>query len=90
MEAESDATNWAQIFDKCDPEKQKYGQEITPKAEYQQCRVFVRNDLVERKIKSYRKSSKRFLEFKTKLRLDPDVVACDEKDTMRALQVAFE
>ena len=90
LEVESDVANWAQIFDKCDPEKQKYRQELTPNAEYQRCRVFVRNDLVERKIKSCRKSSKRFLEFKKKLRLDPDVVACDEKDIMRALQVAFE
>ena len=69
MEAESDATNWTQIFDKCDPEKQRYGQKITPKAEYQQCRVFVRNDLVERKIKSCRKSSKRFLQFKKRVRI---------------------
>ena len=50
LEIESDVTNWAQIFDKCDPEKQKYRQELTPNAEYQQCRVFVRNDLVKRKI----------------------------------------
>ena len=64
LEVESDVANWAQIFDKCDPEKQKYRQELTPNAEYQQCRVFVRNDLVLRKIKSFRKSSKRFLEFK--------------------------
>ena len=59
LEVESDVTNWAQIFDKCDPEKQKYRQELTPNAEYQQCRVFVRNDLVERKIKSCGKSSKK-------------------------------
>ena len=64
LEVESDVANWAQIFDKCDPEKQKYRQELTPNAEYQRCRVFVRNDLVERKIRSCRKSSKRFLEFK--------------------------
>ena len=64
LEVESDVANWAQIFDKCDSEKQKYRQELTPNAEYQQCRVFVRNDLVLRKIKSFRKSSKRFLEFK--------------------------
>ena len=64
LEVESDVTNWEQIFDKCDPEKQKYRQELTPNAEYQQCRVLVRNNLVERKIKSCRKSSKRFLEFK--------------------------
>ena len=71
MEVESDVANWAQIFDKCDPEKQKYRQELTPNAEYQRCRVFVRNDLVERKIKSCRKSSKRFLEFKKKVRIRP-------------------
>ena len=64
LEVESDVANWVQIFDKCDSEKQKYRQELTPNAEYQRCRVFVRNDLVERKIKSCRKSSKRFLEFK--------------------------
>ena len=64
LELESDVANWAQIFDKCNPEKQKYRQELTPNEQYQRCRVFVRNDLVERKIKSCRKSSKRFLEFK--------------------------
>ena len=90
MEVESDVANWAQIFDKCDPEKQKYRQELTPNAEYQQCRVFVRNDLVERKIKSCRKSSKRFLELKKRLGLEPDVVTCDEQDIISALQVAFE
>ena len=62
--------NWAQFFDKCDPEKQKHRQGLTPNTEYQRCRVFVQNDLVERKIKSCRKSSKRFLEFKKKLGLD--------------------
>ena len=70
LEVESDVANWAQIFDKCDPEKQKYRQELTPNAEYQPCRVFVRNDLVERNIKSCRKSSKRSLEFK-KVRIRP-------------------
>ena len=90
LEVESDVANWAQIFDKCDPEKQKYRQELTPNAEYQRCRVFVRNDLVKRRIKSCRKSSKRFLEFKKKLGLDPDVITCDKQDIISALQVAFE
>ena len=90
LEVESDVTNLAQIFDKCYPEKQKCRWELTPNVEYQWCRVFVQNDLVERKIKSCRKSSKRFLEFKKKLRLDPDVVTCDEQDIISALQVAFE
>ena len=37
-------------------------------------RRFVRNDLVKRIIKSCRKSSKKCLEFKKKLGLDPDVL----------------
>ena len=52
--------------------------------------MFVQNDLVERKIKSCRKSSKKFLEFKNKLGLKSDVVTCDEQDIISALQVAFE
>ena len=69
----------AQIFDKCDLEKQKYRQGLAPNAEYRRCRVFARNHLVERKIKSCRKSLKKFLEFKRKLGLDPDVVPSDEQ-----------
>ena len=71
LEVESAVANLAQIFDICDPEKQKYRQALTPNTEYQRCRVFVRNDLVERKIKSCRKSSKRFLEFLKKVRIRP-------------------
>ena len=41
-----------QIFDKCDPEKQKYRQELIHNSKFQPYRVFARNDLVERKIKS--------------------------------------
>ena len=52
--------------------------------------MFEQNDLVEQKNKSCRKSSKKFLEFKKKLGLDPDVVTCDEQDMLSALQVAFE
>ena len=90
LEVESDVANWAQIFDKYNLKKQKYREELTPNAEYQRCRVFVRNDLFKRKIKSCRKSSKKFLEFKKKLGLDPNVVTCDEQDIISALQVAFE
>ena len=75
---------------KCDPEKQNYRQEIMPNTEFQPCRRFVRNDLVERKIKSCRKSSKKFLEIKKRLGLDPEVVTCDEQDIISVLQVTFE
>ena len=60
LEVESDIAIWEEIFDKCDPKKQKYRQELTHNAIYQRYRVFLRNDLVERKIKSCRKPSKRF------------------------------
>ena len=90
LKMESDVTNWAQIFDKCDPEKQKYRHELMPNTEFQPCRRFVRNDLVERKIKSCKKSPKKCLEFKKMLGLDPDVVTCDKQDIISALQVAFE
>ena len=49
LEVELDVANWAQICHKCYSEKQKYRQELTPNAEYKRCRVFVRNDLVEKK-----------------------------------------
>ena len=60
LEVESDVANWAQIFDKCDPEKQKYRQELTHNAEYQQCRVFVRIDLVKKKLKALENHQKDF------------------------------
>ena len=86
LEVESDVADWAQIFDKCDPKKQKCRNELMPNTKFQQCRVFVRNDLVEKKkIKSCRKSSKRFLEFKKMLGLDHDVVTCGEQDIIKIL-----
>ena len=52
--------------------------------------MFVRNDLVERNIKSCRKASEKFLKFKVKLVLDPCKVNCDGQDIISALQLAFE
>ena len=90
LEAESDVTNWAQIFDKFNPEKQKHRHELMPNTIFQSSRRFVQNDLVERKIKSCRKTSEKFLKFKEKLGLDPYAVTCDEQDIISALQIAFE
>ena len=63
LELVSDVANWAQIFDKCDPKKQNYRHTLIPNTKFQQYRVFVQNDLVEKKIKSCKKSSKRCLWF---------------------------
>ena len=71
LQVESDVANWAQIFDKCDPQKQKCRHELMPNTKFQQYRVFLQNDLVEKNIKSCRKSSKRFLEFKKKVGIRP-------------------
>ena len=35
LEVESDVDSWAQIFYKCDSEKQTYRQELKPNAKYQ-------------------------------------------------------
>ena len=72
LEIESGYKNWAVIFDKWDPEKQKYRQELIPNAKLQRCRVFMQNNLVEGKIWSRRLVSKQLLEFKEKLGLDPN------------------
>ena len=34
LEAESDVTNWAQSFDKCDPKEQKHRQKLMPNTEF--------------------------------------------------------
>ena len=87
LEIESDHKNQAA---KCDPEKQKYRQELIPNTQFQPCRVFVRNDLVQRKIKSHSVSSKKKLKFNEKLGLDPNKYNFDEQDIISALQVLFE
>ena len=67
---ESGVANWAPIFDKCDLEKQKYRQELTPNVKYQPCRVFVRNDLVEKKLKAVEIHQKEF-RIQKKVRIRP-------------------
>ena len=84
-EIESGYKNWAQNFDKCDPKKRKYRQELIPNTKFQPCRVFVCNDLIERKIKSHTVSSKKFLEFKEKLGLDPNKYSFDKQDIISPL-----
>ena len=61
-----------------------------PNTKFQPCRRFVRNDLIERKVKSCRKASEKFFKFKEKLGLDLYEITWDKQDIISALQVAFE
>ena len=61
-----------------------------PSTQFRPCERFVRNYLVERKIRSRRLASEQFLEFKEKLGLDPNKYSFDEQSIISALQGAFE
>ena len=80
LRIESSYKNWAVIFDKCDPKRQKDRCELMPDTKFQPCRRLVRNYLAERKIRSCRLASEQFLELKEKLGLDPNVYSFDEQD----------
>ena len=63
--------NWINIFN-------KYGKELTPNIQFQRDKIFVRNDLFEKIIKSCRATNVGFLMFKEKLGLCPYEVICDK------------
>ena len=90
LQIQSGYSNWAAIFDKCDPIKQKCRYELMPSIKFGPFERFVRNDLAERKIRSRRLTSEQFLEFKEKLGLDPNEYSFDEQDIISGLKRAFE
>ena len=60
--------NWQAIFDKCkDSLRQKYRKELTPNITFQPNKIFVRNDLFERIIKSCKTTDLEFLKLNEKL-----------------------
>ena len=62
--------NWQIIFDKCkDSSRQKYRKELTPNITFQPNKIFVRNDLFEKIIKSCKATNLEFLKLKEKLGL---------------------
>ena len=60
LEAKWDVANWAQMFDKCDPKKQKYRHKLMPNTKFQQYSVLIRNDLVEKTLKAVENHQKDF------------------------------
>ena len=60
--------NWQVIFDKCkDSSRQKCRKELTPNITFQPNKIFVRNDLFEKIIKSCKATNLEFLKLKEKL-----------------------
>ena len=60
LEVESDVVNWAPIFDKCDPEKQKYRQELTPNVNISQVE-YLRNMIwLKKKLKAVENHQREF------------------------------
>ena len=62
--------NWQAIFDKRkDTSRQKYSKELAPNITFQPNKIFVRNDLFEKIIKSCKITNLEFLKLKEKLGL---------------------
>ena len=73
--------NWRNVFNKHgNSSTLKYRKELTPDIQFQPDRIFTRNDLFERIIKSCKATNVEFLMLKEKLGLCPYEVICNEED----------
>ena len=73
--------NWQISFDKYkDLSAQKYRKELTPNVTFQPNKIFVRNDLFEKIIKSFKATNLEFLKLKEKLGLCLYEDICDKKE----------
>ena len=73
--------NWQVIFDKYkDLSTQKYRKELTPNITFQPNKIFVRNDLFEKTIKSCKATNLEFLKLKEKPGLCPYEDICNKQE----------
>ena len=80
FEAETER-NWQNIFNKYgNSSTLKYRKELTPNIQFQPDRIFTRNDLFERIIKSCKATNVEFLTIKEKLGLCLYEIICDEQE----------
>ena len=80
FEAETER-NWQNIFNKYgNSSTLKYRKELTPNIQFQPDRIFTRNDLFEKIIKSCKATNVEFLMLKEKLGLCPYGVVCDKQE----------
>ena len=83
--------NWQAIFDKCkDSSTQKYRKELTPNITFQPNKIFVRNDLFEKIIKSCKATNLEFLKLKEKLGLCRYEDICDEQELISMSEEIFK
>ena len=83
--------NWQAIFDKCkDSSTQKYRKELTPNITFQPNKIFVRNDLFEKIIKSCKATNLEFLKLKEKLGLCLYEDICDEQELISMSEEFFK
>ena len=74
--------NWEAIFDKCkDSTTQKYRKELTPNITFQPYKMFVKNYLFDKIIKSCKATNFELLKLKEKLGLCLYEDICDEQRT---------
>ena len=79
------------MFDKCeDSLRQIYRKELTPNATFQPNKIFVRNDLFQKIIKSCKTTNLEFLKFKEKLGLCLYEVICDEQEFISTSEEIFK
>ena len=79
--------NWQVIFDKYkDLLTQKYRKELTPNITFQPNKIFVRNDLFEKIIKSCKTTNLEYLKLKEKLGL----CFCDEQELILTPEEFFK
>ena len=83
--------NWQAIFDKCkDSSTQKYKNKLTPNITFERNKIFVRNDLFEKIIKSCKATNLEFLKLKEKLGLCLYEDICDEKEFILTSEEIFK
>ena len=79
LEVETES-NWQNIFSKYENSSAlKYRKELTPNIHFQPDRIFIRNDLFKKIIKSCKATNVEFLMLKEKLGLCPYGVICDKQ-----------
>ena len=83
--------NWQAIFNKYkDSSTQKYRKRLTPDITFQPNKIFVRNDLFEKIIKSCKATNLEFWKLKEKLGLCLYADICDEQELISTSEEIFK